>query len=76
MISNCANPNCSRPFRLLGEGRLFVLEPLRSPDRRQGCLQTVAWLCSDCARQYTIVAADDGVPVLRVNPVASNITAA
>jgi len=26
MLSKCANPGCSQPFRYLGEGRLFQVE--------------------------------------------------
>ena len=64
MLSKCANPVCSVPFRRLREGKLFVVEtesvtpesPALSPTRRVHALRRVEhfWLCDECARFFTL----------------------
>jgi hypothetical protein len=67
MLSHCANPQCSRPFLRLREGKLFLVEtdriskpgeavgpPLvraRLPQRRVERY----WLCEVCASQWTLI---------------------
>ena len=64
MLSKCANPPCSAPFRYLREGRLYLLDykagfsgrkptadlKLLGTSRAFDCL----WLCSSCCRDMTI----------------------
>lgn len=64
MLSKCANPACSVPFRRLREGKLFVVETeslapgcqALSPARRARPLRRVEhyWLCDECARFITL----------------------
>jgi hypothetical protein len=67
MLSQCTNPQCSKPFLKLREGKLFLVEkefsfksaesststsvPARKPPRRFEHF----WLCSDCAAQWTLI---------------------
>ena len=73
MVSKCANPECSTPFRYFHQGKLFRLETRIGPDRRRA-LGTehdakksmhrleFFWLCDDCAAKMTLVA-EKGVGV-------------
>ena len=62
MLSKCANPDCSRRFRYISEGKLFVIEAASpSPlDRRRlkktGLARRVEyrWLCDECSQYLTI----------------------
>lgn len=65
MITKCANPACSTPFRYLHEGRLFRFErgvsekgqPFLSFDAtRQERSNRVEffWLCDQCAAKMTL----------------------
>ena len=67
MLHKCANPDCSRQFRHLTEGKLFVIEA-PSPRPWMGAHARVArlrfrkqyrWLCDDCS-QYLSLAFDRG----------------
>ena len=61
MLAKCANPVCSRPFRRLSEGKLFLVE---SGNRHDDELEVVRnkpshhieyfWLCEECARSVTL----------------------
>jgi hypothetical protein len=66
MLSQCANPQCSKPFLKLREGKLFLVEteglgrsdaasaaPVRArqPQRRVEHY----WLCDSCAAQWTLI---------------------
>ena len=59
MLSKCANPACSRPFRYLREGKLFEIdstqmeEPVsgKKPVRRVEFF----WLCGDCSAELTVI---------------------
>jgi hypothetical protein len=67
MLSRCSNPQCSRPFVRLGEGKLFLVEAEHSaklaepaaPASRYTRPQSHAveryWLCDPCARAWTLV---------------------
>jgi hypothetical protein len=65
VLSKCANPVCSAPFRYLHEGKLFRMEmesgghnatglgadpELRKPGRRVEFF----WLCDQCASRMTL----------------------
>lgn len=54
MVGNCANPGCSRPFRYLRQGRVYVAEV---PDVRRGesvRRREYFWLCEQCVPRYTM----------------------
>jgi len=66
MLSHCANPQCSRPFLRLRQGKLFLVETecaansgeltgpspyMRQPPRRVERY----WLCDQCAAVWTLV---------------------
>lgn len=67
MLSHCANPQCSRPFLRLRQGKLFLVETegmaklgeLRAPASAQMRLQPRRveryWLCDQCAETWTLV---------------------
>jgi hypothetical protein len=76
MLSKCASPGCSTPFRYLHEGKLYLINckvaaagrkppaDLRYARKSRG-LEYV-WLCSSCCRDSTIQVDDDhGVRVVR-----------
>ncbi len=48
-VSQCANPECHREFRKLGEGRLYVR---RLEGEREG--QKALWLCGECTVRYEL----------------------
>ena len=65
MLSKCANPACSIPFRRLREGKLFVVETeyLAASDQHEGmsfrrakALRRVEhyWLCEECSNLITL----------------------
>ena len=74
MVSKCANPECSVPFRYFHQGKLFRFESEAGPERRRAMgsedgnrkqmhrLQFY-WLCEGCAVKMTLVSADGGVSV-------------
>jgi hypothetical protein len=67
MLSKCANPNCSKTFLYLREGKLFRVEvPVNGNQERnspEGEKNKLAgryrseyfWLCRHCASQMTVV---------------------
>lgn len=64
MLSHCVNPECSRRFLRLGEGKLFLVEsevrtgaPPASPydKRAPGRRVERYWLCNLCAEIWTLV---------------------
>ena len=65
MLSKCANPECSRPFRFLHEGKLFRLTPSREVQIAVGKSRTALrerfWLCDECSRRMTIVWSGDHI---------------
>jgi hypothetical protein len=67
MLSRCANPQCSKPFLRLREGKLFLVEtdrltkpgesavpPFVRARQQQRCVEHY-WLCDDCAKSWTLV---------------------
>jgi len=57
MVSNCANPKCSVPFRHLKEGRLFVIDPRDRAHRGAGRSSLgleCFWLCEQCTPRLTL----------------------
>ncbi len=65
MISQCANPACSRPFHSLGRGHLFRFEvrhpsepcrdiPYAVCSKRPGHASVYFWLCETCAQTLTL----------------------
>ncbi len=61
MLSKCANPDCSAPFRYLHEGKLFNLEPMPAEAlpgaHGESLLQHKVqhfWLCTQCASTLTL----------------------
>jgi hypothetical protein len=75
MVSKCANPECSAPFRYFHTGKLFRAETSVRLDRRRTLGQDARedkplrrleffWLCADCAEKMTVVFdKDSGVRV-------------
>ena len=67
MLSRCANPQCSKPFLRLRDGKLFLVETDRTREpgeslappfvraRRQQRLVEHYWLCNDCASHWSLV---------------------
>ncbi len=78
MLSKCANPSCSAPFRYLHEGKMFQLdmEVMRGPEVRHQGRKLVSkqkwsrkiehyWLCNACASSQTLVfKKGDGITVV------------
>jgi len=60
MLHKCANPACSRPFRHLAEGKLFLIEvdgsfpAARKSDGPAGHRVEHFWLCEPCASVLTL----------------------
>ncbi len=60
MLSKCANPACSKPFRYLRNGKLFEIETKdRSdpavPGRAQNRRVEFFWLCDLCSTGLTLI---------------------
>jgi len=63
MISKCANPECSAPFRYLRDGKLFRVDldqlaslPTAHSDSEKWHRLEHFWLCGRCAATMTLVA--------------------
>ena len=64
MVSHCANPDCRERFKYLGEGRLFLDNPMAGLQMNQQQLfEQCYWLCKECSKQYRIEF-DTGFPRL------------
>jgi len=72
MVSKCANPSCSAPFRFLHEGRVFRVETLsESLNAAEDNLSTKKparhleffWLCERCSPLMTLAVENGGVRV-------------
>lgn len=50
-VSRCANPQCNKEFKRLGEGKLFVRPAANSA---KGLKQRALWLCASCAEQFDL----------------------
>jgi len=67
MLSHCANPQCSKPFLRLRQGKLFLIEtervampgdlPAPSFSQTRALPRRVEryWLCDQCANVWTLV---------------------
>ena len=68
MLSSCANPSCSRQFRYLHEGKLFLLtlkldETITSAEGKPAQQATevqYAWLCDQCTQRFEVVLDSEG----------------
>lgn len=76
MVSKCANPHCSVPFRYLHEGRVFSVR--HDPRRHESAAMTVEryWLCSACCDRLTLVLRNGQVSLQPLAPSPSWHTAA
>jgi hypothetical protein len=76
MVSKCANPECSAPYRYFHVGKLFRVEIATGLDRRRHTMGNDSdqhkplrrleffWLCEECARKMTLIFdKDSGVTV-------------
>lgn len=78
MVSKCANPECTTPFRYFHEGRLFRLDIENGYEQRRELGDGIAkkplrhlefyWLCESCSKKMTL-AIEKGEGV-RVRPTA------
>jgi len=88
MLSQCANPKCSKPFLKLREGKLFLVETERMTKpgepavppfvraRQQQRRVEHYWLCDDCAAQWTLVyERDHGVALAPLRRPAASVAA-
>jgi len=60
MMSKCANPACSQPFRYLRDGKLFEIETTGSDTSTAGERKPIRrveffWLCGQCCTELTLV---------------------
>jgi hypothetical protein len=60
MLSKCANPACSKPFRYLRDGKLFEIDSTHNAEMKAGTKKAVRrveffWLCGDCSAELTVV---------------------
>ena len=61
MLSKCANPACSQPFRYLRDGKLFEIESHVGSDTAAGGERKPSrrveffWLCGQCATELTVI---------------------
>jgi hypothetical protein len=61
MLSKCANPACSQPFRYLRDGKLFEIETTSDTDastvgeRKPSRRVEFFWLCGQCSTEMTVI---------------------
>lgn len=64
MVSNCANPNCSKPLHYLREGRIFAFDVTSCGDgpngKRTRRLEHF-WLCGACAQTMVMRQSAEGI---------------
>jgi hypothetical protein len=72
MVSKCANPGCSAPFRYLRAGKLFrvemehdlmpsqALEPMFAP-QKPARRAHFFWLCDGCSSKVKLVVGKNGI---------------
>lgn len=68
MLSSCANPSCSRQFRYLHEGKLFLLAlkldetitAAKGKTPKQANEVQYAWLCDQCIEKFEVVLDAEG----------------
>ena len=58
MLSKCANPECSEPFRYLHQGKMFCLMPTpKAAATSYGSLEFLYerfWLCDRCSKEMKV----------------------
>ena len=70
MLAKCTNPQCSSPFRYLGEGRLFRRDNEEVPVGFARTRPEYFWLCGSCSKVMTLRINEHG----EVLPVAAHTT--
>jgi hypothetical protein len=61
MLSKCANPACSQPFRYLRDGKLFEIETNATSDssavgeRKPSRRVEFFWLCGQCSTELMVI---------------------
>jgi hypothetical protein len=89
MLSQCANPVCSKPFLKLREGKLFLVETDRLAKPGQAAVPPFIrarqpqrqiehyWLCDECAPKWTLIYdRDRGVALAPLRKPVVSVTAA
>jgi len=81
MLSKCASPACSNPFRYFHEGKLYLVESKASSGGRElpadvklasrSRALEFAWLCSSCSRYMTIQNDDHGMRVVHKHEIGN-----
>ena len=57
MVSTCANPECSKSFQRLRQGRLYLIDPREHPNNQAGWPSShleFFWLCEHCAPRFRL----------------------
>jgi hypothetical protein len=62
MISKCANPQCSKTLMRLDGGRFFGFQT-KTVDPQNKAIENF-WLCSNCAKNFTLRQIEDRVELL------------
>ncbi len=70
MLAKCANPECSKPFHYLREGKIFRIDlesvPAGGGGRRPVRIEHF-WLCGTCSTQMTLLyRKGEGVVLMRL----------
>ena len=80
MLSHCANPQCSRPFLRLGQGKLFLVESDSAESRKPSAHPSRSirlqfkrmeryWLCDQCRQVWTLAQdRNNGIMLLPLPP--------
>jgi hypothetical protein len=87
MVSKCANPDCTAPFRYFHSGKLFRADTAFGFDRRRGMGQDAQqskplrrleffWLCEDCSGKMTLAFDKESGVTVRPNDCARSAAAA
>ena len=89
MLSQCANPQCSKPFLRLRDGKLFLVETERPAKPGEPLSPSFAggwrsprhveyyWLCDDCAAQWTLIYdRERGIALAPLRPTVASAVAA
>ena len=66
MVNTCANPRGGESFRRLGEGKLFVDDGKATGTTSEEMVDNSYWLCSNCARSYTIAFSEAGAILVSI----------
>ena len=77
MLSKCANPACSKPFRYLRDGKLFEIETGLEPKStihevsEKKPLRRIEyfWLCGPCSAELTVIVDKEKGPVTAPLPI-------